>query len=66
MNYYNDNKRKKHLEIYIVLFLLLVISVGFSYLSSQLNILGTTKINKQNWNVVFDTPSRKLWVYFWY
>ena len=49
-------KQKKHREIYLVLLLLLGISVGFSYLTSQLDIIGNTTIKKQSWNVRFDTP----------
>lgn len=49
-------KQKKHREIYLVLLLLLGISVGFSYLTSQLDIIGNTTIKKQSWNVHFDTP----------
>ena len=36
-------KQKKHREIYLVLLLLLGISVGFSYLTSQLDIIGNTR-----------------------
>lgn len=49
-------KQKKHREIYLVLLLLLGISVGFSYLTTQLDIFGNTTISKQSWNVHFDTP----------
>lgn len=57
-NIKNEKKyQKKHREIYLVLLLLLVISVGFSYLTSQLDIFGNTTITKQSWNIHFDSPT---------
>ena len=50
----NNKQERKHREIYVVLLLLLGISVGFSYLSSQLDILGNTTIKRQNWDVHFE------------
>lgn len=48
-------KKKNHREIYLVLLLLLFISVGFSYLTTQLDILGNTTVRKQSWNIHFDS-----------
>ena len=57
-NIRNEKKyQRKHREIYLVLLLLLVISVGFSYLTTQLDIIGNTSISKQVWNVYFSNPS---------
>ncbi len=47
--------QKSHKEIIIVLLLLLCISVGFSVLSSQLDVIGNTTIKTQSWDVHFDT-----------
>ncbi len=38
----------------IVLILLLVISIGFAYLSSNLNVAGNIGYSKSNWKVYFD------------
>lgn len=55
---YNERKKqKKHREVYIVLLLLVAISIGFSYLSSQLQIFGNTTVRKQSWNVHFLAPT---------
>ena len=54
----NEKKyQRKHREIYLVVLLLLFISVGFSYLTTQLDIIGNTSISKQSWNVYFSNPS---------
>ena len=56
-NIKNEKKyQRKHREIYLVLLLLLAISVGFSYLTTQLDIIGNTTVQKQSWNVHFGTP----------
>ena len=50
-------QERKHREIYVVLLLLLCISVGFSYLTTQLEILGNTTVKKQSWNIHFGTAA---------
>ena len=53
----NEKKyQRKHREIYLVVLLLLFISVGFSYLTTQIDIIGNTSISKQSWNIYFGTP----------
>ena len=44
-----NNSRKG----YLALLLLLGISVGFAALSTTLNVIGTTTVNRQNWSIVF-------------
>ena len=48
-------KNKKHKELYFILFLILFISVGFAYLSTQLDIIGNATVRTQSWDVHFDT-----------
>ena len=38
----------------LILLLVLFISIGFAYLSTQLNIFGTTEIKANSWNIYFD------------
>ncbi|MDO4996603.1 MAG: hypothetical protein Q4E69_05440 [Bacilli bacterium] len=57
-NIKNEKKyQRKHREIYLVLLLLLAISVGFSYLTTQLDIIGNTTVTKQSWNIHFGNPT---------
>lgn len=51
---YVKKREKRHHEIYLVLLLLLCISVGFSYLTTKLDILGNTVIRKQSWDIHFE------------
>lgn len=48
-------KNKKHRELYFILFLVLFISVGFAYLSAQLDIIGNATVRTQSWDVHFAT-----------
>ena len=48
-------KNKKHKELYFILFLVLFISVGFAYLSAQLDIIGNSTVKTQSWDVHFET-----------
>jgi len=48
-------KNKKHKELYFILFLILFISVGFAYLSAQLDIIGNATVRTQSWDVHFET-----------
>ena len=48
-------KNKKHKELYFILFLVLFISVGFAYLSAQLDIIGNATVKTQSWDVHFET-----------
>ena len=45
-----NNKKYK----YIVLFLLLLISIGFSVISTTLNIVGSTSVSKNTWDIHFE------------
>ncbi|MDO4996059.1 MAG: hypothetical protein Q4E69_02660 [Bacilli bacterium] len=47
----NIKKNKKYIFIVILIFL---ISIGFAYLSSTLNITGLTRVMGNNWNIYFD------------
>ena len=47
------NRRKKGLSILLLIVLLLCITIGFSVLSSTLNINGTSTINVPGWDVHF-------------
>lgn len=52
-----NNKKfqnKRHREIFFVLLLIFCISVGFSYLSAQLDIIGNATMKKPTWDVHFD------------
>lgn len=46
-------KKKKGLSILILIVLLLVVTIGFSAMSSTLNILGTSTIGVPEWDVHF-------------
>ncbi|MBP5678689.1 MAG: hypothetical protein J6X28_02545, partial [Bacilli bacterium] len=46
--------KKKGIISFILLVLLIGITIGFSYLSTQLNITGTSAINNATWNVYWD------------
>ena len=47
-------KGKKRFSIAVLLLLLLTVTIGFSALSTNLNILGTSKIGTVNWDVHFE------------
>ena len=44
---------KKYSKI-IVFILILLVSIGFAYLSTQLDLLGNTTIKKQRWDIHFE------------
>lgn len=52
--------RKKYYACGILLFLLFLIGIGYSYLSSSLSINGTSKINNASWDIHFDSTSMNL------
>ncbi len=45
---------KKSIYLIIIFMIAIVIGVGYAYLSSNLNILGNTTINKASWDVHFE------------
>lgn len=47
-------KGKKFIGFAVLLFLVLGITIGYSYLSANLNINGTSKINTASWDVHFN------------
>ena len=47
-------KRRENNKKFIILLLVFLISVGFAYLSSTLNITGLTRVMGNNWNIYFD------------
>lgn len=42
----------------IVVLLILLISIGFAFLSSNLSIIGNTLISKQTWDIHFENPTK--------
>ena len=47
-------KSKKKLYVIMFLFAVLSISIGYAYLSSKLNINGTTEIGANMWDISFE------------
>ena len=47
-------KRKNQLLTSIFLFLLLVVGIGYAYLTSNLSITGATKVTGNTWNIHFE------------
>ena len=54
------NRRKKFISIIVLLVVLISITIGYSALSSTLNILGTTNISSSSWSVHFGTGSSDI------
>ena len=48
-------KRKKFVGIIVLLLMICAVTVGYSYLSENLNINGTSRINVSSWSVHFGT-----------
>ncbi len=46
-------KTKRRLSVVVLLLLLMSVTIGYSALSSSLNITGTSKINNAKWDVKF-------------
>ena len=46
-------KMKKHLSVVILVWLLVGVTLGFSALSANLNISGTSRISSSSWDVHF-------------
>lgn len=42
----------------IVVLLILLISIGFAFLSSNLSIIGNTLVSKQTWDIHFENPTK--------
>ena len=42
----------------IVVLLILLISIGFAFLSSNLSIIGNTLVSKQTWDIHFESPTK--------
>ena len=38
--------------------MILLISIGFAFLSSNLSIIGNTLISKQSWDIHFENPTK--------
>ena len=49
--------RRNHNKIIVVL-LILLISIGFAFLSSNLSIIGNTLVSKQTWDIHFENPTK--------
>ena len=49
--------RRNSRKIIIVLMILLI-SIGFAFLSSNLSIIGNTLISKQSWDIHFENPTK--------
>lgn len=49
--------RRNSRKIIIVL-LILLISIGFAFLSSNLSIIGSALISKQTWDIHFENPTK--------
>ena len=47
-------KSKRQTIIMIVILLILFLGLGYAYLSTDLNILGTSNVSKNTWNVYWD------------
>ena len=47
-------RTKNKLSTLLLVAILLLLTVGYAYLSTNLNITGTSTINSSNWNVYFD------------
>lgn len=65
MNYRRIRKRmkyhKKKYYIYgILVFLLFLLGIGYSYLNTSLSIGGTSKISSASWDIHFDSTSMNL------
>lgn len=48
---------RNHNKIIIIL-LILLISIGFAFLSSNLSIIGNTLVSKQTWDIHFESPTK--------
>ena len=48
---------RNHNKIIIIL-LILLISIGFAFLSSNLSIIGNTLVSKQIWDIHFESPTK--------
>ena len=48
------NKRKRYLTVFVLVLLLLGVTLGYSVLSTSLNITGTSKISTSSWDVHFE------------
>ena len=42
----------------VVVLLILLISIGFAFLSSQLDLIGSTLLRKQEWDIHFESPTK--------
>ena len=50
-------KTKRRLSVIVLLLLLMSVTIGYSALSSNLDITGTSKISNAKWDVHFDEPT---------
>ena len=50
-------KTKRRLSVIVLLLLLMSVTIGYSALSSNLYITGTSKISNAKWDVHFDEPT---------
>ena len=52
-------KNKRKLNYLIVIILLLLVSIGYAILSTNLNILGSSQINAPTWDIHWENVSVK-------
>ncbi|MBR1936802.1 MAG: hypothetical protein IJ842_03810 [Bacilli bacterium] len=56
---YSYNKNKRKLNYMILIIMLLVVSIGYAILSSNLNILGSSEISAPTWDIHWENVSVK-------
>ena len=48
------NRLKKYYAIFVLILIVVILSIGYSYLNSSLAINGTSNINNPTWSIYFD------------